>query len=248
MSAGTTYFVVIDGGSATEQGNYTLTVDRCPPPGDVCETAIPIAIPDTVSGNNCFYSDQYDAICPYTWNVFSYDVVYAYAPETNLRASFSLCTGTTNYDTKLFIFRDTCQSYDPIACNDDACEAPNFNYPFVSRLSDVPLFAGSTYYIVVDAYYENLCGDYTLVTSFAPPDPPQHLTVYREPDLSPHVMLRWNASFGANLYYVYRDTTTFVEPTPEHLLGMTTDITYTDSHAVDQSAASYFYVVTAGME
>lgn len=243
LTAGTTYFVVIDGGTATEQGNYSLVTSTCPPPGDVCETALPIAIPDTVSSNNCIYTHQYDWICPYTWVVYSRDVVYSYVPAVDQRATFDLCNGTTNYDTKMFIYANTCAG-NPIACNDDFCEAPHFGYSWVSRLEAIPLWAGTTYYIVVDAYWTYYCGDYTLVTSLVPPDPPQHLTICRDLDNAPHIVLRWNPSFGANLYYVYRDN----NPSPECLLATTTDTIYVDSNAVSDPGPQYFYVVTAGIE
>jgi len=140
-----------------------------PPPGpraggDTCGTATGIALlPYTDDGTTAGFIDDYDEACPYTGST-SPDVVYVYTPSVDECVEISLCdpAGTTNYDTKLYVYEDTCAS--PYhACNDDNCSTP-VNY--VSELSDnydgcVCMRAGHDYYIIVDGYGGG-SGDYTI--------------------------------------------------------------------------------------
>lgn len=109
----------------------------------------------------------------------------------------------------------------------------------MSYLQNIPLLAGTTYYIIVDGYASE-CGNFTLETYTAPPAP-QDLTVRRMSATSPHVVLSWNASPGADIYYIYRGTT----PSPEFLYDSTPDTTYTDHYVLNDPATQYFYAVTA---
>jgi hypothetical protein len=83
----------------------------------------------------------------------------------------TLCIDSTNYDTKLYVFEgDTSNVLD---CNDDACTAPLYPYPYVSELVGLQLTANTNYYIVVDGYGGG-CGNYSIsVTGVpCPPEPP----------------------------------------------------------------------------
>jgi hypothetical protein len=73
-----------------------------------------------------------------------------------------MCIGTTDYNTKLYIYGGVC-SGTPIACNDDACSSPHYSN-WVSELLDVNLTGGTTYYIIVDGYTGER-GHYTLSIS-----------------------------------------------------------------------------------
>lgn len=138
------------------------------PPGDNCSNAFVIPnLPFTVSGTTVGYTNDYDFACPYAGSTAP-DAVYAYTPIETEMVSLSLCGGTTNFDTKLYIYQGSCVN-PPIACNDDSCTAPNFPAnPYVSRLECVPLTGGNTYYVVVDGYGA-LSGNYTLDMSVCAP-------------------------------------------------------------------------------
>jgi hypothetical protein len=140
--------------------------------GDDCASATVIgSLPFTDDGTTVGYTDDYDEVCPYTGST-SPDVVYSFTPSTDMAIDLSLCVGTTNYDTKMYIYEGSCPGGGNIACNDDSCAAPLYPSTFISALENVPLMAGQTYYIVVDGYGGD-AGPYTLeVTEWQPPPPP----------------------------------------------------------------------------
>ena len=129
-----------------------------PGDGENCDNPIMIeTVPFVIDGSTIGYVDDYDQQCPYGGN--APDIVYVYQPASDQVVDLNLCTGTTNYDTKLYIFEGTC-SGESIACSDDACSAPGYAN-WVSALPSVSLTAGNTYYIVVDGYGQS-AGNYTL--------------------------------------------------------------------------------------
>ncbi|MEO8591359.1 MAG: thrombospondin type 3 repeat-containing protein [Flavobacteriales bacterium] len=147
----------------------------CPAPGETC--ALPIVIPSvpaTVSGSTASRVDNYDAVCPYN-NPGGRDVVYSYTPPVNQVLIATLCTGTTNYDTKLFAYANSCVGANLVVggCNDDGCLAPLYlpGNAFQSSWT-ISVTAGTTYYIVVDGYGPADFGDYTLQLSLGVPPPP----------------------------------------------------------------------------
>ncbi|MBI5058920.1 hypothetical protein HZB60_03935, partial [candidate division KSB1 bacterium] len=145
------------GGSFLADGN--CTANACPTPlaGDLICNAIPYT-GGCVDGNNSAYTDNYNAVCPYTSS--GKDVVYSYT-GTGIPTTFSLCQGLTNYDTKLYILAS--DGVTVVACSDDACaNPPIYSASYISRIECLTLAAGSLYYIVVDAYSAGDFGDYTL--------------------------------------------------------------------------------------
>ncbi len=124
--------------------------------GETIETAVVIpAIPFTDTGDTCPFADDYEEMCPYGSN--SPDCVYSFAPEANMLIDINLCL--SDYDTKVFVYENDVSGF--VACNDDnfACDTPNFLYQ--SWLTDVQVYAGNIYYIVVDGYSGD-CGEYVL--------------------------------------------------------------------------------------
>ncbi|MBU0617029.1 MAG: hypothetical protein KKI02_04880 [Planctomycetes bacterium] len=123
--------------------------------GDTCAEATVIpSLPFSDTGTTNSFADDYEEVCPYN-APGSEDVVYSYTPTMDVCVDISLCDGSA-YDTKLYVYENECQVPDdgqePFACNDDACTSPFFPDPYVSRLATLQLFAGNTYYIVVDGY------------------------------------------------------------------------------------------------
>ncbi len=137
-------------------------------PGETCLLPLPIPdLPYTERGNTCAFTGDYDAICPFTASG-SPDVAYEYTPMTDTVVEISLCLDETNYDTKLYVYEDHCWGA-PLACNDDFCTTPSYpTFPHVSKLENLILQSGHTYYIVVDGY-DGACGDYGL--AIAPYEP-----------------------------------------------------------------------------
>ena len=120
--------------------------------GDTIENPTVItSLPFSDTGTTIGYGDDYDESCPYPGNS-SPDVVYSYSPEIDLLVDATLCNPGTFYDTKMFVYENEVTPGWPLACNDDACDGPDFPYPYLSRLTEMYFFAGNTYYIVVCGY------------------------------------------------------------------------------------------------
>lgn len=117
-------------------------------------------LPVTVTGNTCAYLNDYDVACPYPESVAP-DVVYAYTTASDLVVNVDLCAST--YDTKVYIYENV--EGNVVCCNDDAdCGVTGYQ----SFMENVFLYAGNTYYFVVDGYDED-CGDYVLNIEVASP-------------------------------------------------------------------------------
>jgi hypothetical protein len=133
--------------------------------GDDCANATVIgALPYVDSGTTVGASDDYDysgsLSCP--WASTSPDVVYQYAPAANEVVDISLCN--SQYDTKLMVFEDVCGPPNILACDDDGC---GYYVGYTSKISDLNLYFGHTYYIVVDGYGGD-AGEYTIDISYSP--------------------------------------------------------------------------------
>ncbi|MFC1572528.1 hypothetical protein ACFL6M_02910 [Candidatus Eisenbacteria bacterium] len=125
--------------------------------GDTIEEAWVIAgLPFTGTGNTCLFNDDYDETCPYGGSI-SPDIVYAFAPPSNMLLVGDLCEGWPySYDTKMYIYEDA--EGNLIACDDDACGS---SLGYASYIYNAGLFAGHVYYVVVDGYGGD-CGNYLL--------------------------------------------------------------------------------------
>jgi len=128
--------------------------------GDLISSATVIgSLPHNSTGTTVGYSDDYDEAC--TWSSTSPDVVYSYAPSTDMIIDVTLCNGS-DYDTKLFIYENNESTL--VDCDDDTCPG------YVSELLGVGITAGNTYYIVIDGW-SGASGNYVLdIDQLPPPD------------------------------------------------------------------------------
>jgi hypothetical protein len=133
--------------------------------GDDVTTATVISgLPYYDTGTTDGYVDDYDEVCPFSGST-SPDVVYEYTPSADITVTISLCE--SGYDTKLYLYENSVTAGSPYACNDDADCALSYR----SKLEELDLFAGNTYYIVIDGY-GGASGDYTLdMFEYEAPDP-----------------------------------------------------------------------------
>jgi len=120
--------------------------------GDTCATATVIgALPYSDIGTTIGYANDYDAVCPYTGSTAP-DVAYVFEPAEDLLVDLTLCIDISDYDTKLYVFADQCITGTHVACNDDSCHSPYYSSNYQSQILDVVMYAGTTYYIIVDGY------------------------------------------------------------------------------------------------
>lgn len=126
--------------------------------GDTVADAVPVAsLPFTDSGATCGFTDDYDAVCPYSGSVAP-DVVYVFTPPSDVAVTVDLCGSA--YDTKVYILD---QAGAVVACNDDYyADAPCGEY--VSYIDHAELVGRLPYYIVIDGYGSE-CGDYALTVA-----------------------------------------------------------------------------------
>jgi hypothetical protein len=130
-------------------------------------TVIP-ALPYSDIGSTCGYQNDYDEICPYPASVAP-DVVYSYEPPVDVCLSINLCNSL--YDTKVYVYEDDWSPGEPIACNDDNSDCVDPPVEFTSWIENVAVYAGHTYYIVVDGYGAG-CGEYVLEVEAVDCPPP----------------------------------------------------------------------------
>ncbi len=130
--------------------------------GEDCANATTIAtLPYTDSGSTANAINNYTGSCGGTGG--APDHVYSIIPAQNGTIDISLCSGLTNYDTKLFVIKDDCTNGTEVACNDDACSNDTiFTQPWISELTAVPVVANTTYYIVIGGWSATNSGDYTI--------------------------------------------------------------------------------------
>ncbi len=131
---------------------------------DIATAAVIVALPFSDTGSTVGYLDDYDEVCPYSGS-FAPDVVYSYYAAEDMCVDIDLCPSL--YDTKVFVYEDEWTPGDPFACNDDADCATAYR----SFIGGLVLYAGHTYYIVVDGY-SSASGNYVLdVTQVDCPTP-----------------------------------------------------------------------------
>ncbi len=123
--------------------------------GDTIASATVIStVPYNDTGTTTGYMDNYDEVCPYA-NATAPDVVYRFSPSYVVTVDIDLCGST--YDTKLYVYDS---GLNVVACNDDFYFS-GYCGIYVSRIENVTLLSGNTYYIVIDGY-GGAHGDYMM--------------------------------------------------------------------------------------
>ncbi len=162
-------------------------------------TVIP-ALPYSNGGTTAGYNNDYDEICPYSSSTAP-DVVYEITPAATISVDIDLCY--SSFDTKLYVYTS---SLSLVACNDDFYfAAPCFTYS--SKLENVTLTAGQTYYIIIDGY-GTASGDYVLdITDYTPCvlTCPGIGYPEGEPPLVPDYVDNWNGGCNTSPGYPFQD-------------------------------------------
>lgn len=134
--------------------------------GETVNDAIVIPVlPFSDTGNTADNVDDYDVACPYTGST-SPDVVYSYTPIEDLVLSIDLCG--SGYDTKVYVLDS---SLEMVACNDDFYFSDPECGNYTSAIEQAYVFAGQTWYIVIDGYGGD-AGDFQLAIQSFDPSPP----------------------------------------------------------------------------
>jgi len=165
--------------------------------GDTMLDAVAILIPGYFTGTTVGFADDYDEVCPYTDSI-SPDVVYTFIADAD--AALNLDMLGSAYDTKLYMYDS---DLNLVACNDD------FHPDYTSKLENVAVMAGVTYYVVIDGYGES-SGEYILdITAFEPCliDCPAGADLEGEPTLVNGYIDQWNSGCGNDGPPIYQPIT-----------------------------------------
>jgi hypothetical protein len=122
--------------------------------GESIADAIEVILPFFDHGATCDNLDDHDEICPYAGST-SPDVVYTFTVASGMLTDVDLCG--SGYDTKVYLYDG---DLNLVACNDDFY----FGDPcgmYVSKLENVYLEGGETYFLVIDGYGGD-CGEYVV--------------------------------------------------------------------------------------
>ncbi len=119
-------------------GAWTSTLD-----GDRIENAIIMQIPGAVAGSTVGYNNDYDEACPNA-SFTAPDIVFRIDVSASVAVDIDLCHSA--YDTKVYVYD---QNLNLVACNDDY-HTSGPCYPNSSKIVNLALSGGMTYYIVVD--------------------------------------------------------------------------------------------------
>jgi hypothetical protein len=164
-----------------------------------------VVIPDLPSGaqycddgTTAGYVDDYTPTCPgYSDGDIAPDVVYSYTPATSGDVNFSL--QYSGFDTVLYILD---ASGNEIACNDDYFLLQSF-------IDCIYLTANTTYYIVIDGFYDGFGSYHFCATScetqvgcdlLCPPD----AGLENEPPLVPNYVDNWNGGCNTAPNYPFQ--------------------------------------------
>jgi len=132
--------------------------------GEDISTAVEIpSLPYTTTGTTVGYNDDYDEACDIAST--SPDVVYYYIATGHDLLDINLCGAGTDYRTHLWAYENS--EAQLIACNRFSAECGG---QLKSALTNVEVFAGNTYYIVVDGDY-GASGNYELDITSTPAPP-----------------------------------------------------------------------------
>ena len=166
LTAGTTYFIIVDGYDATEFGTFDLSVDQVTvPTNDTCGTATVVgALPWNTSGDTTFATSDYSfssGTCPGksgSAGSGARDVAYSFTPSTT--GKYHIGLSNQSFDSTLYLVTDC-------ADEDNTCLGANDTSSSENLLVD--LTAGTTYYIIVDGYDSYEYGSFDLVVETVTP-------------------------------------------------------------------------------
>src|SRR5437867_2781594 len=159
VTAGQTYFIVVDGYGGA-QGTFSLTVtppaDPVPtttttlPGGGACSSPTAIPAPGGTFSGTTSGTSALAGSCGSSEN--SPERVYQWTPAVSGTATIQTCGAGTSFDTVLYLRSGVCSGGPEVAagCNDDTC--PNATGLFRASRITPTVTAGQTYFIVVDGY------------------------------------------------------------------------------------------------
>ena len=150
LTAGTTYYFLLDAETTSSVTQTFQIVCLAPPPAnDLCAGAITINCGQTLTGSTAFATSDAVATCGTTLNTAP-GVWFTFAGDGSL-TTLSLCA--SSYDTKIGVFSGSCGSLTCVTGNDDFCGLRS-QVTFTAAI-------GTTYYVLVTGF-GSASGNYSL--------------------------------------------------------------------------------------
>lgn len=162
LTAGTTYYIIIDSNDPPNCVNFTVNMYVCPPGNTCVDPYVISSLPFTDNSTTCGSGNNYTATgsCS-NRDAGGEDKIYTYTPTTSGCINLSV---TGNY-TGVYVF-DRCPNVSGVVClGTKGVGAPSGT----ATLSQVPVVAGKTYYIMVDTWPNPTCTGYNLKITDCPP-------------------------------------------------------------------------------
>ena len=154
--AGTTYTLRI---GAADQGDIEISITGPAPANDACADAIEI-LPNTVTPGRTTFASVSMGSADFCGTSLSAPGVWYSFTGTGFTTFVFTCGPNTDYDTKLHIFTDGCDTLTCVAGNDDAC-ASQSGVGFVSELDRE--------YLVLVSGFGGAVGNFELTYESEPP-------------------------------------------------------------------------------
>lgn len=153
-----TYYLIVDGVSATEFGSVraTVAVDDIAAMERTCRQAPQLRPGNSVTGNTANGSDSMHASC--AGGAESNDQLYRLTLRNRSTVRLTL---SATFDAALYIRRDCLEQSTEVACNDDSSDN---RHSFIEQTLDA-----GTYYVVVDGFRTGNNGDFTLDVAVGAP-------------------------------------------------------------------------------
>jgi hypothetical protein len=169
VTAGQTYFIVVDG-YGTAGGGFQLVVS---PPGAATTTTTSTTTTSTTSTTSTtVLACSVPTVIPAAGGVFAGTTagasslagtcgstgtaperVFQWTPSTSGPATIQTCSASgTTYDTVLYLRQGTCTGGSEVGCNDDTAGCTTASGPSHGSRVTPTVTAGETYFIVVDGY------------------------------------------------------------------------------------------------
>lgn len=156
------FYVKISGFDGNDSNLYELTINDGPPPGEVCSTAIPIAMSTTITGTNVGFSDNYDPGASNActgWKAEAPDVVYSIVLNPGETLDASVTPSGASFDMSLYAVTDCADLVNTCLDGDDSGNPEEIAYTSA---------AGETVYLIVDGYSSSATGSYDLTVTITP--------------------------------------------------------------------------------
>jgi hypothetical protein len=156
VTAGTEYLIVWDNAWETTGFDFEITLSTDPAAeGNFCETAIPVGLGvhtiDAINGEASVAGPNIGTFVSST-TPYAQSEWYSFTPTENSQITISSCAMTTE-NTRVWVYEGSCgfDNLTLIATNDDGCATQ-------SLIEDLPVSAGTTYYIEWDNEEDDAAG------------------------------------------------------------------------------------------